>query len=979
MGETTAVGKGCGAGDIGLLAAAVDWAATSLGPVERWPERLRLAAAMIQHSPVAMVLLWGEDGVLVYNAAFAVIAGQRHPAVLGQPVADAFPEIADFNRHVLKTCRAGEVLRFSDQRFTLRRNGEPEDVWLDLGYSPVAGEDGRPAGVLAVVVETTARALADERLRIAQEAGRFGAFEWYPHTGGLVGSETYRQLFWMGPDDPLSEASVLALIVPEDRPLSGVHWLNRPGNPLSYAEFRICNPKTGEIRWIARRGDILQGGPGGAPRYAGVTWDITDKKSVELQDSFLSSLSERLRDLSDPSEVTRAAAGMLGHYLCVGRAGFAHIDEAFEHATVPVEWTDGSMPPFTGIYRLDTFGAAIVGALLRGETLRITDTLDDPRLREAGVAQAFAGIGVRAAMTVPMLLGGRFVGVFFVHAAAPRRWEDREEALMQAVAARTWDAASRARAEQRLRESEASFRLLAEALPNQVWVTAPDHRILWVNEQAYAYMGVAAGELQRADWTRLVHPDDREASMAAWTHALATGTIYETEYRLLRHDGTYRWHIARALPFRGPDGAIVRWIGANTDIEVQRRALADLASLNATLEERVEARTRELRQTEEALRQAQKMEAIGQLTGGIAHDFNNLLTGIIGALDLIKRRIATGRTGDLDRFMDAATGSALSAAALTHRLLAFARRQSLDTKPVDVRGLVQGMEELLRRTLGEQVRLAIDAGPGCWFAMTDPNQLESAILNLAINARDAMPDGGNLRISTENLRIGAPQTGVRDPLEPGDYIGVTVSDTGIGMPEHVIDKVFEPFFTTKPPGQGTGLGLSMVYGFARQSGGRVGIASMPGQGTSVTITLPRAPQAAEDATPAAGAAPMGAGETVMVVEDVAAVRMLIIDVLHDLGYRTIEAADAAEALPVIESGRAIDLLISDVGLPGVGGRQLADQARARRPGLRVLFLTGYAEHATTRSGFLDDGMALMTKPFAVETLAAKISEMMAAA
>jgi CheY-like chemotaxis protein len=373
------------------------------------------------------------------------------------------------------------------------------------------------------------------------------------------------------------------------------------------------------------------------------------------------------------------------------------------------------------------------------------------------------------------------------------------------------------------------------------------------------------------------------------------------------------------------------------------------------------------------------MEAIGQLTGGIAHDFNNLLTGIIGALDLIKRRIATGRTGDLDRFMDAATGSALSAAALTHRLLAFARRQSLDTKPVDVRGLVQGMEELLRRTLGEQVRLAIDAGPGCWFAMTDPNQLESAILNLAINARDAMPDGGNLRISTENLRIGAPQTGVRDPLEPGDYIGVTVSDTGIGMPEHVIDKVFEPFFTTKPPGQGTGLGLSMVYGFARQSGGRVGIASMPGQGTSVTITLPRAPQAAEDATPAAGAAPMGAGETVMVVEDVAAVRMLIIDVLHDLGYRTIEAADAAEALPVIESGRAIDLLISDVGLPGVGGRQLADQARARRPGLRVLFLTGYAEHATTRSGFLDDGMALMTKPFAVETLAAKISEMMAAA
>jgi len=966
-----------GTGEIGRQVAAVDWASTKLGPIGRWPQSLRTATAMILRSPVAMVLLWGADGILIYNAAFAVIAGQRHPAVLGAAAADAFPEIADFNRHVLQTCLAGEVLTFNDQRFAMNRNGRPEDMWLDLAYSPVPGEDGRPAGVLAVVVETTARTLADERLRVAQEAGKFGAFEWFPHTGGLVGCSTYRQIFWLGPDDELNEAVILALITPEDRPQSGVHWVNRPGNPLAYGEYRIRNPITGEIRWIARRGDILPGGPGAAPRYLGVTWDITEKKSAELQDIFLADLSERLRDLSDPREVTRVAAEMLGRHLGVGRTGFAHFDDAFEHATVPVEWTDGQMKAIASRLRINAFGEPVLDALRRGEILRITDALDDPRLSEPGIAQTFAAIGLRAGLTVPLFRGGQFVGVLFAHTAEPRRWEEREEALMQAVAARTWDAARRATAEQNLRDSEENFRLLAEALPNQVWVTAPDHRILWVNEQAYAYMGVAPGELQREDWTRLVHPDDQAASMAAWTQALATGTVYETEYRLLRHDGTWRWHIARALPSRGPDGSVIRWIGANTDIEVQRRALADLAALNATLEERVEARTRELRQTEEALRQAQKMEAIGQLTGGIAHDFNNLLTGIIGALDLIRRRIATGRTGDLDRFMDAASSSALSAAALTHRLLAFARRQSLDTKPVDVAALIDGMADLLRRTLGEQVCLHIEAAPGCWHAMTDPNQLESAILNLAINARDAMPNGGILRIGTENLSLSDPQAGGRDQLDPGDYVSVIVSDTGVGMPAEVMEKVFEPFFTTKPAGQGTGLGLSMVYGFARQSGGRVSIASTPGQGTCVTLTLPRAAPAPGETAPAAGQPPLGAGETVMVVEDVPAVRMLIIDVLHDLGYRTIEAANAAEALLMIDSGRPIDLLVSDVGLPGIGGRQLADQARARRPGLRVLFVTGYAEHATIRSGFLDDGMALITKPFAVETLAAKISDMMA--
>jgi nitrogen-specific signal transduction histidine kinase len=384
-----------------------------------------------------------------------------------------------------------------------------------------------------------------------------------------------------------------------------------------------------------------------------------------------------------------------------------------------------------------------------------------------------------------------------------------------------------------------------------------------------------------------------------------------------------------------------------------------------------------LRQAEEALRQSQKMEAIGQLTGGIAHDFNNLLTGIQGTLELVRRRIATGRTGDLDRFMAAAMASSQRAAALTQRLLAFARRQSLDTKSVCVMELVRGMAELLGRTLGEQIKLHISVPSDTWWALTDPNQLENALLNLAINARDAMQAGGQLTIETTNLSLDQRSAEVDPALEPGDYVVIAVTDTGIGMSKSVLEKVFEPFFTTKPVGQGTGLGLSMVYGFIRQCGGTVHIYSEPGLGTTVKLSLKRAPRADESPAPKVSDVPTGAGETVLVVEDDPAVRMLVLAVLQELGYKTLEASDAASALPILASAPALDLMISDVGLPGLNGRQIADYARVRMPGLRVLFVTGYAEQAAIRSGFLAPGMSMITKPFAIETLAEKIREIMA--
>ncbi|WP_273820762.1 MULTISPECIES: response regulator [Pseudomonas] len=397
-----------------------------------------------------------------------------------------------------------------------------------------------------------------------------------------------------------------------------------------------------------------------------------------------------------------------------------------------------------------------------------------------------------------------------------------------------------------------------------------------------------------------------------------------------------------------------------------------------TLEQQVEERTAQLRHNEEALRQSQKMEAVGQLTGGIAHDFNNMLTGIIGSLELLKRRLARGRLEDLENLIDLGVTSANRAAGLTHRLLAFSRRQSLDSKPVDMNELVRSMGELLHRSLDESIELRMNLAEALWTAEADPNQLESALLNLVINARDAMPDGGQLLVSTSNQTLDLAFTQTQGHLEPGDYVLLQVRDTGCGMPESIISRVFDPFFTTKPIGQGTGLGLSMIYGFSKQSHGHVSIDSHVGQGTSVNLYLPRykgEPTLQDDSLQLLPTSHAAEGETVLIVEDDPAVRVLVRDVLSELGYHFVEAADANAAVPVLESGQRIDLLISDVGLPGMNGRQLAEIGRQLRPGLKVLFITGYAEHAAVRGGFLDPGMQMITKPFNLDLLTARVREM----
>ncbi|KQP18048.1 ATP-binding protein [Pseudorhodoferax sp. Leaf267] len=421
------------------------------------------------------------------------------------------------------------------------------------------------------------------------------------------------------------------------------------------------------------------------------------------------------------------------------------------------------------------------------------------------------------------------------------------------------------------------------------------------------------------------------------------------------------------------------------DVTEQVRAERALKELNGHLEMRIAERTEELASTldrlraesaeraaaEEALRHAQKMEAVGQLTGGIAHDFNNFLQGITGALDLIQRRIAQGRIDEVGRFLGDAGSSARRAAALTHRLLAFSRRQPLAPRGLDVNALVLSMEGLIHRSMDERLQLRLDLAPDLWPTLCDPNQLESAVLNLCINARDAMPDGGVLTVATRNLAA--------DGVHDGDYVQICVQDNGLGMAPDVLERAFEPFFTTKPLGQGTGLGLSMIYGFARQSEGYASIDSTPGQGTRVQLCLPRhlGPVGPAPAAPAPALAP-GGGHTVLVVEDEEVVRRMVVELLQELGYRTLQAADGPAGLALLTGPETIDLLVTDIGLPGLNGRQVADAARLHRPGLKVLLMTGYAESATRADGVLDSGMELLTKPFAVDDLLAQVQRMLPA-
>jgi PAS domain S-box-containing protein len=488
--------------------------------------------------------------------------------------------------------------------------------------------------------------------------------------------------------------------------------------------------------------------------------------------------------------------------------------------------------------------------------------------------------------------------------------------------------------------------------PDLLSVMTSDGHFETTNPAWRLTLGWSDDELSGLTFTDLLHPDDVARSQAALNALSSNHPMLNLETRYRHKEGSYRWLSWVAVPESGKLYCSAR------DITTEKQ--------------QAEA----LRTAEEALRQSHKMDAVGQLTGGLAHDFNNLLMGVSGNIELLKNRVAKGRTEGLERYIDAALEGSRRAAALTHRLLAFSRRQTLDPKLTDINHLVNAMAELIRRTVGPSIAMDVIATRDLWSTLVDPHQLENALLNLCLNARDAMPDGGQLLIETSNTHLDETEAqGLQLPA--GHYVALCVSDNGSGMSDEVLKRAFDPFFTTKPIGMGTGLGLSMIYGFARQSGGGVLIHSTPGRGTRVCIYVPAYNESTAIAndSPAHRAVPdhTAGGETVLVVDDEPAVRALVAEVLTDQGYCVLEADNGAAALEILQTRQTIDLLVSDVGLPGgMNGRQLADAARLKRPGLKVLFVTGYAENAALGNGQLEPGMHVLTKPFSIPALSERV-------
>lgn len=517
-------------------------------------------------------------------------------------------------------------------------------------------------------------------------------------------------------------------------------------------------------------------------------------------------------------------------------------------------------------------------------------------------------------------------------------------------------------AEDALTESEARFREIFSSTMAPIAVVDAN---LVIHEANDAFVRLLDGSVGEGMVRSAFEPGQDEALAQLCSH-LAERKRWRGTFAMRVRDNVRHidWRVA---PYRAPDLGLVFVEDVTEQFRREQRHEAALASVNTKLAQEIAERER----TESQLHQALKMDALGKLTGGIAHDFNNLLTTIITGIDLMSRHVAEGRVEGVQRFADMALGSARRAVALTHRLLAFARQQPLDPKPVDINQLVRSLGDLLRRTIGEHIELRFDLMDGTGIANVDANQLENAIINLVINARDAMPNGGEIRVRTSTVHLRGDEE-----LPDGDYVQVAVIDNGAGIESDVLDRVFEPFFSTKPIGKGTGLGLSMIYGFAKQSGGRTSIASQHGVGTEVRLTLPRGHSPEDEEQEVTADWAQGQGESVLIVEDNTSLRALAREVLSDAGYRCIEAEDVEAALRALRGDVPIHLLLTDVGLPGMNGRQLAEAARAWRPSLPILFMTGYAESALAGEALLDEGMDILIKPFEIEQLLVKVRGML---
>jgi PAS domain S-box-containing protein len=915
-----------GSGELPALIRAFDWTSTPLGPIETWPQSLKTATGLLLASPVPIVMLWGPEGVMIYNDAYSGFARERHPNLLGMNVREAWPEVADFNDNVMKVGLAGGTLSYTDQELLLNRRGTLEPGWMNLDYSPVPDETGNPAGVIAIVIETTERVLAERRAAGEQQRQR----QMLQQMPGFVG-------VLRGPEFIYEYVNDAYVKISERTDFIGRRFREVFPDIEGQGFFELLDRvyRTGE--GVVSRNMELRLHGAEQPQYIDFVFEPIrdDDGSVggifiggyEITDATRATLAvqaseTRLRELNGDLErqvIERTQARGMTWQVSPDLLGALNAEGYFETSNpawfTVLGWTEAEVTSMS------------IFELLHP---------DDIERTRAGFALTQVG---QPAIRFPNR---------YRHKNGSYRWISwvgiPEEGLVYCSGRDITDDKA------------------AEAERERLWTFSQDMlaradysgAMSAVNPAWTRVLGWSEHELLANPYADIISPENLPETAAALEEMRRTGRPTRFQNRILSKDGVWTpidWTVSPE-----PDG--VNFIAIGRDLTLDK------------------AREAELLHAQEALRQSQKMEAVGQLTGGIAHDFNNLLAGIGGSLELLQKRLKDGRFDGLDRYINVAQTSTDRAAALTQRLLAFSRRQTLDPKPTDVNRLIGGMEELIRRTAGPGIELEVVGAGGLWLTRIDPSQLENAVLNLALNARDAMPDGGRITIETANKWLDQQAARDRD-LPPGQYLSICVTDTGTGMSPDVISRAFDPFYTTKPLGQGTGLGLSMVHGFVRQSGGEVRIYSEIGKGTTMCLYLPRfvGELDVSDALEPEGEPEAGHGETVLVIDDEEAVRMLIVDVLTEAGYRVLEASDGPAGLKVLQSDSRIDLLITDVGLPGgFNGRQVADAARTTRSTLKVLFITGYAENAVIGNGHLDAGMQVITKPFAMATLANRVRD-----
>ena len=919
---------------MGALIAAFDWGRTPLGPLASWPESMTAPLALMLRSQVPMVMLWGYEGVMLYNDSYAVFAGKRHPGSLGKPVRETWPEVTDFNDHVLVQCLAGNTLSYKDQEFMLYRSGEPEQVWIDLDYSPVLDAAGTPVAVVAIVAETSARVLAQrsvgsERERLhrmfAQTPSFMALLRGPDHVFDLT-NPAYMQL--------IGHRDVLGKPVRDAIPdIEGQGFFEQ----LDEAYH------TGEAFYGHSLPALLQRTPGAAPEQRYV--DLVFQPLRDSADQVIGIFVEG-SDVTARVEAEAAVRASEHQMLEFAQAMPNHV-----WAARP----DGHLDWFND--RLLSYSGQSLQELQSRNWDDMVHPDDVPQAHRQWARALLSGQPYEVEFRLR-----RADGAYFWHLSRAQPIRDAQGRITRWVGTNT-----------DIDEQKHTARALAhlnDHLEQQVAARTTERDRMWrlstdlmlvcdlegtlvsINPAWNALLGWEPNELVGRNFFELLHPEDQAATRAEMGRLGQGLSTFRFENRYRRRNGSYCLLMWTAVP----EGGLVHAVGR--DITADREAA--LAH----------------RRTEAALHQAQKMESIGQLTGGVAHDFNNLLQVISGNLQLLGRSVAGQERAQ--GYVKNALDGVRRAAKLASQLLAFSRRQPLEPKTVNLGRFVTGLEELLRRTLGEGIAVETVVADGLWNSLVDPTQVENALLNLAINARDAMEGSGRLTIEARNALLDEAYARQQTDLVAGQYVLLVVTDTGSGMSPEVLLRAFEPFYSTKPEGKGTGLGLSMVYGFIKQSGGHVKVFSEPGHGTTVKLYLPRS---LDDEAPALSAPQQdgpGGSETILVAEDDDGVRATVVELLQQLGYTVLQARDAASALAIVDTGVHIDLLFTDVVMPGsLRSPEMARLARERRPHMAVLFTSGYAQDAIVHGGRLDPGLDLLGKPYTQDALASKIRHVLA--